>query len=116
MNDIYEENQKMEPYVPPVYTIILSDGTELADLGLNGNNLVSKTPLTKADFEGKLNEITVIENGNNLGTYQNVKLAALNHYEDGYYFVLIKMTETELFQRQVLSSLDYIAMMTDVEL
>ena len=43
------------------WKITLSDGTQLKDLKLSGNNYISKTKITEDDFKGKLSKI-VIEN------------------------------------------------------
>lgn len=43
------------------WKITLSDGTQLKDLKLSGNNYISKTKITEDDFKGKLSKV-IIEN------------------------------------------------------
>ena len=46
------------------WKITLSDGTQLKDLKLSGNNYISKTKITEDDFKGKLSKIIFHNNQN----------------------------------------------------
>ena len=43
------------------YMITLSDGTEINDLRLNGNNYISKKEITESMFKGKCAVVSVME-------------------------------------------------------
>ena len=83
------------------YKITLSDGTVINNLSLNGNNFVSKTPLTAADFEGKLGHVTITgpDDGDvRVGEHGPMTLAEnrVQVWPDGYYFVLLDIPESVL--------------------
>ena len=44
-----------------MYTIILSDGTAIKNLELNGNNFIAEEAIESSVFDGKLNPITVTD-------------------------------------------------------
>ena len=92
------------------WKITLSDGTQFKDLKLNGNNFVSETEVTENDFKGKLSKV-IIE-GQEDG--QVVKQEA--HYEDGYYFILRELSKAEIKERKMQGDIEYLAMMTDIDL
>lgn len=98
-----------------VYTITLSDGTKLENITMNGSNYVSQTEITEADFEGKLAQIT-ISDGETEEVMENVILVQIVHYADGYYFVLIPTPESALVQQKLRSDVDYLALMSDIDL
>lgn len=79
------------------WKITLSDGTQLKDLKLSGNNYISKTKITEDDFKGKLSKI-VIENESDKTSeeLEHVELVQIVHYEDGYYFVLRQLSQDEI--------------------
>lgn len=103
-----------------MYKIILSDDTVIDNLSMNGNNFVSATELTEADFEGKLSPVTIIdlETGQS-EVHEHMKLIQIvnTYYTEGnWYFVLADLTEDELWRAYVMGNIDYLAMMSDVEL
>ena len=83
----------MEPYT---YTIILADGTILSNLHLNGNNFISDTEITNEDFEGKLSIITIECSNGEIKELHNVELVQIQHYSDGYYFILRELSPFEV--------------------
>lgn len=101
------------------WQITLSDGTQLKDLKLNGNNFVSETEVTENDFKGKLSKVTFegTVNGEKFKQECNhMELVQIAKYEDGYYFVLRELSESELERIKTKADIEYLAMMTDVEL
>ena len=101
------------------WKITLSDGTQLKNLRLNGNNFVSETEITKEQFDGKLSKVVVegIEEGQEvIQEYKHVQLVQIAHYEDGYYFVLRELSKDELDKIKTQADIEYLAMMTDVDL
>lgn len=102
-----------------VWKITLSDGTQIKNLRLNGNNYVSETKLTEDDFKGKLSKVTIegSEDGQEIKQeYEHMELVQIVHYEDGYYFVLRELSEAELKERKMQGDIEYLAMMTDIDL
>lgn len=101
------------------WKITLSDGTKLENLGLNGNNFISEVKLTEDDFKGKLSKVTIegSEDGQEIKQeYEHMELVQIVHYEDGYYFVLRELSEAELKERKMQGDIEYLAMMTDIDL
>lgn len=103
-----------------MYKITLSDGTVIDNLSMNGNNFVSATELTEADFEGKLSPVTItdLETGQS-EVHEHMELVQIvnTYYTEGnWYFVLRDLTEDELWRAYVMGNIDYLAMMSDVEL
>ncbi|MBQ7544943.1 MAG: hypothetical protein IJT02_08370 [Synergistaceae bacterium] len=110
------------------FTVTLADGTQLSGLGLNGNNFVSKKEVTADTFRGKLSKVIIegdaeADEAGLIGTHHNMELVQIAHYtqathgcEDGYYFVLREIPAAELEALRNRGDIDYIAMMTGVEL
>lgn len=103
-----------------MYRIKLSDGTIIDNLGMNGNNFVSATELTPEIFEGYLSPVIIT----NLDTdyeevHEHMELVQIvnTYYTEGnWYFILRDLTEEELRWAKVMGDIDYLAMMSDVEL
>ena len=86
----------MEPYI---YTITLADGTVLENLHLNGNNFISSVEVTEEDFEGKLDTVTIVSSNGQIEELNHVELVQIQHYSDGYYFVLRELSSFELKEK-----------------
>jgi len=104
-----------------MYTIRLSDGTTLENLRLNGNNFISQTPITSDMFAGKLKKVWITSPGYDEGEeitqeLNNVELVAIQKYPDGYNFILREIPSDELEQKRIKGDIEYIAMMSDIEL
>ena len=102
------------------WKITLSDGTELENLTLSGNNFISETEITEDDFSGKLSKVT-IEGTNEEGEkiteeHENMELIQIVHYTNGYYFILRDIPENEQEKIQLQADIEYLAMMCDVDL
>lgn len=101
------------------WEITLADGTVLEGLGLNGNNFVSDTEVTKETFEGNLATVTFegkVNGQDFTQTCQNMELVQIAHYSDGWYFVLRELTKAELVSIKMQSDIEYVAMMTGIEM
>lgn len=100
-----------------MYKIILSDGTQLNNLKLNGNNFVSEMEVTEDTFKGKLSKVIIetTKDGQEK-EYEHMELVQVVHYEDGYYFVLRELSATELKEIKMQSDIEYLAMMADIDL
>jgi len=102
-----------------LWKITLSDGTQLENLKLNGNNFISETKITEDDFKGKLSKVTFegkIEEENFKKECNNMELVQITHYEDGYYFVLREISQEKLDKLKMQSDIEYLAMMSDIDL
>lgn len=102
------------------WKITLADGTKLENLRLNGNNFVSESEITENDFKGKLLKVKIEgtnEDGQEITEEHNhMELVQITHYEDGYYFVLRDISEAELDKMKIKSDIEYLAMMSDIDL
>ena len=109
-------------------TVTLADGTQLSGLELNGNNFVSKTEVTADTFKGKLGRVIIegdaeADEAGLIGEHHNMELVQVTHYTqathglaDGWYFALREIPAAELEALRNRGDIDYIAMMTGVEL
>lgn len=98
-----------------IYKITLADGTVIENLKLNGNNFVSQKPLNEEDFAGRLSAVT-INDGEKDTVYEHMAFVQLAHYDDGYYFILRQLSQRELSDLKTRADIEYIAMMTEVEI
>lgn len=101
------------------WKITLSDGTELTNLRLNGNNFVSEVEVTEDTFKGKLSKVNFEGevNGNAFNQECNqMELVQVAHYEDGYYFVLREITQEELEKIKTRADIEYLAMMANIDM
>jgi hypothetical protein len=99
------------------WKITLSDGTQLKDLKLSGNNYISKTKITEDDFKGKLSKVIIENETDKISEeLEHVELVQIVHYEDGYYFVLRQLSQDEIDKQKMQGDIEYLAMMTDVDM
>lgn len=107
-----------------IYTMTLADGTVLENLLINGNNYISKTLLTEEDFKYKLAKVTVSDGEEEI-VYENMKLIQIMEMpttrgipeeQAGWWFVLSAMSPLELELGRMKADIEYLSMMTDVEL
>ena len=110
------------------FTVTLADGTQLSGLELNGSNFVSKTEVTPETFKGKLSKVIIegdaeADEAGLIAMHENMELVQVAHYTqathglaDGWYFSLRKIPAAELEALRNRGDIDYIAMMTGVEL
>ncbi|MBR1476896.1 MAG: hypothetical protein IJ608_02915 [Lachnospiraceae bacterium] len=97
-------------------TLVLSDGTRIEGITMNGNNYVSQEEVKESDLAGKLSHVSVEENGAVTQELENAALVQILHYNDGWYIALREMTETEVMLAKLRADTDYIAAMSDVDL
>lgn len=110
-----------------LYTIELSDGIELAGLQLNGNNYISEEPVDESSFDLNTSPVTIHGfdgEGNEVLTeeHEHMELVQLlepeeeTYHSHGYWFVLRDVPAEELAATELQANIEYLAMMTDVEL
>ena len=99
------------------WKITLSDGTQLKDLKLSGNNYISKTKITEDDFKGKLLKVIIENETDKISEeLEHVELVQIVHYEDGYYFVLRQLSQDEIDKQKMQGDIEYLAMMTNTDM
>lgn len=101
------------------WKITLSDGTQLENLRLNGNNFISEEKIVEDDFKGKLSKVIIegITDGQEVKQeYQHMELVQIVHNKDGYYFVLRELSEEELYKIKTQADIEYLAMMANIDL
>lgn len=104
-----------EPEPEKVYTVTLSDGAELTGLHLSGNNFVSDVPVEKELFEFNCSPVSVSD-GTVTEKHENMELNHLQIIDGKWYFVLLDVPPEELWKRKVTADMQYMSMMTEVEL
>ncbi len=78
-----------------MYKITLSDGTELDNLTLNGNNYIAEGEVKSDFFDGKLDKV-IITDGTDTQTYTDMALLNCAYNKDGKtYIVLAEKTDEE---------------------
>lgn len=77
-----------------MYTITLSDGTQLKKLALNGNNFISSTEVTDETFEGKLARVT-INDGENEEVLRDAQLIQITEVDGKWWFILRETPASE---------------------
>lgn len=97
------------------YSITLSDGTVLSDLGLNGDNYISETPVDPEVFVDNCSPI-IISDGEVEELHENMSLVQVTKMGNEYWFVLRDISVAELEKIKMQSDIEYIAMMSDIEL
>ena len=97
------------------YIITFADGSKLEDLERNGNTFETAQDIDESYFDGKLGNITV-DDGETEQEFENVVLVRLWKVDETVYFVLRELTQDEVNQMQNRADIEYIAMMTDIDL
>lgn len=97
------------------FTITLADGTEIGELRKNGDNYVSANRIEKEVFEDNLSPV-VISDGENEEIHENMAFVQVTRMGEEYWFVLRDMTAAELEKIQMQSDIEYLAMMSGIEL
>lgn len=98
------------------YTITLADGTVLNNLTMNGNNYISVTEIDEEVFDGNLSSV-MVSDGETEQAYENMDLIHLTANSSGeYWFALRALSADEIERMQLRSDIEYISMMTGIEL
>lgn len=98
-----------------IYKITLADGTVIQNLRLNGNNYISTEIITEDMFTDNCSTVTINDGAKDV-VHTNMELVQVVKYDDEYWFILRKLSDKELRDIKTRSDIDYIAMMTDIEL
>ena len=105
--------------MPKIYSVELADGTLIEGLTLNGNNFVSLVEVDPDIFEDNTSNVTTTEDDGEtqvVTEYSEMELVQVTKMENEWWFILRELSEGELKDIKVRSDIDYIAMMSDIEL
>lgn len=75
--------------------------------------------INEDDFKGKLSKVTIEgkQDGNKVKEiHEHMELVQIVKYDDGYYFILRDLSEEELRTQKIQGDIEYIAMMSDIDL
>lgn len=97
------------------YSVKLADGTTFENLGLNGNNFISSVEVDASAFESNCSPVT-ISDGTNEEVHENMELIYLEQRDEEYWFAFRDIPESELAQIKLRSDVDYLAMISEVEI
>lgn len=109
MNILQYQDQEKE------YTITLSDGTQISGLHLNGNNFVSRDPIERSVFDGKLSRMTVSSKDGSQD-FKDMRLEQIMEYEGKYLILILPIPESEIEKAKIYSDIEYLSMMADIDL
>ena len=98
-----------------IYKITLSDGTVLDNLRLNGNNFISSSEIDESVFDGNCSIVT-INDGEKDDVHTNMELVQITKMGEEYWFILRDVPENELAFIKLQSDIEYVAMMSEIEL
>lgn len=98
-----------------IYEIILADGTVIENLRLNGNNYISSVVISSSVFTNNCSPV-VISDGLNNETHDNMELVQVTEVNGECWFVLRDISAIELKQLKLQSDIEYVAMMSGIEL
>ena len=96
-------------------TITLSNGYKINGLSKNGDNFASLSPITEDVFLNNTSPVTITEDGFN-ETHAHMELVQITTMGDECWFVLRDLTDDEIHQIDLEAKIDYIAMMTGIDL
>lgn len=103
-------------FTDKTYKIELNDGTIISGLALNGTNFVSNTEIDTSIFEDNLNTVKVYHGDDLIYNWKYVEFIQQVHYDDGYYFCFRELSEEELRYNNIIANMEYLAMMSDIDL
>lgn len=93
----------------------LADGTVIDNLKLNGNNFISPVEIDETIFDGNCLNVT-INDGEKDDVHTNMELVQITKMGEEYWFILRDVPENELAFIKLQSDIEYIAMMSEIEL
>lgn len=97
------------------YSITLADGTLFENLRLNGNNFISRVPVIPEAFAGNCSPVT-ISDGETETVHEYAELVQITIYNGEYWIVLRDLSPEEIRRIKMESDIQYLAMMSGVEL
>ncbi len=98
------------------FKIALSNGNEIDNLTMNGNNFVSEEEITEDIFEGGLDDVVITSSEGAEEVHEHMALVQIQQLYGAYYITLRDVTAAEIVQAKMRSDIEYIAMMSDIEI
>lgn len=98
-----------------IFTIILSDNTQLTNLKMVGNTFISQTPIPASTFERRLDSVTFTD-GMMSNTHGPMELVSITNQGNVTHFELRDLTNEEILSRKFQGDIDFLAMMSDVDM
>ena len=98
-----------------MFKIVLADGTELNNLIKNGDNFIAHYNIDPSIFENNLSPTNIIED-EETELHEHMDLVQLIQNGNEIWFVLRDLTDRELLDISMQASIDYIAMMLDIDM
>lgn len=95
--------------------ITLADGTVIENLLRNGDNFISFESIEQNIFDGNCSPV-LINDGEFEEFHENMELVQITEMNGEYWFVLRDLTPDELEKIKMQSDIEYVAMMSGVEL
>lgn len=99
-----------------MYKLILADGTELKGFTKNGDNYITDTKVDEDVFEGNLDTLTVTNGEDDTRELTNAQLIQQIEFDGKYWLCFREKSEQEIKEERINSQIEYLAMMTDVDL
>ena len=101
-----------------MYKVELANGTILDNLELNGNNFIPDSELDKGIFKKNLDSITITDGDGNITEYKDMKVAFAKIGIQETFVLLEKTKEDKDREKleQVIADLDYLSIMTGVDI
>lgn len=103
------------PYDESIYTITLADGTEIKNLKKNVDCFVSSEKIDESIFVGNTSPV-VISNGTINVTYEHAYEPKVSEINGEYYFAVQDIPRQQVEILELKSQLDFMAMMSDIDL
>ena len=98
------------------YTIKLSDGTELKDLTMNGNNYVSGNMVDESVFADNCTPMIITGDDGSEEILEHGVFEQQMEWPDGtWYLTFREKTPDEIRADRMQSQIDYIAMISDID-
>lgn len=98
-----------------MYKLILADGTEIKNLTKNGDNYISDKKIDENLFKGNLSTLTITD-GEETITMQNAELIQQIECDGKFWICFRELSERELKDMDMEAKIEYLAMMTDVDI
>ena len=98
-----------------MYKLILADGTEIKNLTKNGDNYISDKKIDENLFRGNLSTL-IITDGEETITMENAELIQQVEFDGKFWICFRELSERELKDIDMEAKIEYLAMMTDVDI
>ena len=99
-----------------MFKLILADGTEIKNLTRNGDNFISDTKVDESLFAGNLTTLTITDGEDVTIEMNNAELIQQIEYQGKYWLCFRELSERELKDIDMEAKIEYLAMMTDVDI